>query len=89
MTVRAHAKAALGELTAGRQLDPEMAKRIFSGYKRSLLIPTPVLAEDQMRQNIEEFNCLFDFRTEVRQGTLEILRSTWERAKQELAGNLS
>ncbi len=31
MTVRARAKAALGELTAGRQLDPEMALRIFSG----------------------------------------------------------
>jgi hypothetical protein len=67
------------------QLDPQMAKRIFSGYKRSLLIPTPVLAEDEMRENIEEFNCLFGFRTEVRAGTLEILHRTWERAKQELS----
>ena len=50
-----------------------MAKRIFSAYKRSLLIPTPVLSEDQMRQNIEEFNRLFDFSTAVRPGTLEIL----------------
>ena len=68
------------------ELDPKMAKRIFSAYKRSLLIPTPVLSEAQMRQNIEEFNCLFDFHTEIRPGTLEILHRTWERAKQDLAG---
>lgn len=66
------------------QLDPPMAKRIFSAYKRSLLIPTPVLTEEEMRQNIEDFNSFFDFRTEVRQGTLKILQRTWERAKQEV-----
>jgi hypothetical protein len=71
------------------RLDPQMAKRIFSGYKRSLLIPTSVLPEEEMRQNIMEFNSFFDFRTEVRQGTLEILHRTWERAKQEFAKNLS
>jgi hypothetical protein len=71
------------------KLDPAMAKRIFSGYKRSLLIPTPVLSEEQMRQNIAEFNQLFDFRTETREGTLEILQQTWERAKQGLAEKLS
>ena len=71
------------------QMDPKMAQRIFSAYKRSLLIPTPVLAEEEMRQNIEEFNGLFDFRTEVREGTLEILQRTWERAKHELGQNLS
>lgn len=69
------------------KLDPKMAKRIFSGYKRSLLIPTPVLSEDQMRQNIADFNRLFDFRTEVREGTLEILQRTWDHAKRELTEN--
>ncbi|MGA8571122.1 MAG: DUF1638 domain-containing protein [Desulfobaccales bacterium] len=63
------------------QLDPKMAKRIFSAYKRSLLIPTPVLSEDQMRQNVEEFNRLFDFSTAVRPGTLAILQQTWDKAK--------
>jgi len=67
------------------QLDPPMAKRIFSAYKRSLLIPTPVLSEEEMRRNIEEFNSFFDFRTEVRKGTLEILQKTWENAKREVA----
>ena len=67
--------------------DPSMAKRIFSGYKRSLLVPTPVLSEEEMRHNIEEFNSFFDFRTEVRKGTLAILQRTWERAKQELLIN--
>ena len=69
------------------KLDSKMAKRIFSGYKRSLLIPTSVLSEEEMSQNIMEFNSIFDFRTEVRQGTLEILHRTWERAKEEFAKN--
>ena len=67
--------------------DPAMAKRIFSGYTRSLLIPTPVLSEAEMQQNIEEFNTFFNFRTEVRKGTLTILQKSWESAKQELITN--
>jgi len=66
------------------KLDPSMAKRIFSGYKRSLLIPNPVLPEEEMRHNIEDFNSFFNFRTEVRKGTLEILQRTWESAKHEV-----
>jgi hypothetical protein len=66
-------------------LDPQMAKRIFSGYKRSLLIPTAVLSEEKMRRNIEDFNNLFAFHTEVQQGTLDLLTSTWERAKKVLS----
>jgi hypothetical protein len=62
-------------------LDPKMAKRIFSGYKRSLLIPTGISSEEVMRENIEEFNALFGFRTEVRDGTMDILRNAWESAK--------
>jgi Protein of unknown function (DUF1638) len=67
-------------------LDPKMAKRIFSSYKRSLLIPTPVSSEAQMRQDIQEFNRLFDFSTDVRPGTLAILQRTWDKAKRHLAG---
>jgi hypothetical protein len=69
------------------QMDPKMARRIFSAYKRSLLIPTPVLPEAQMRQNIEDFNLLFDFSTDVRPGTLALLQQTWDKAKQHLTEN--
>jgi hypothetical protein len=34
-----------------------------------------------MRQNIEEFNNLFGFRTELLQGTLDILNQSWDSAK--------
>jgi hypothetical protein len=61
--------------------DMKVAKRILSGYKRSLLIPTSVLSEEEMRKNIKEFNEMFQFRTEVLPGTLEILNKTWEDAK--------
>ena len=67
--------------------EPSMLKRIFNGYKRSLLIPTPVLSEAEMSNNIEEFNDFFNFRTEVREGTLTILQRTWESAKQALLTN--
>jgi hypothetical protein len=69
------------------KLDPSMAKRIFSGYKRSLLVPNPVLSEEEMMHNIEDFNSFFNFRTEIRKGTLAILQRTWESAKQELLSN--
>jgi hypothetical protein len=59
----------------------DMAKRLFEHYERSLLIPTPVMAKEEMRKNIEEFNQLFGFRTEVRQGTMDILDKTWQSAK--------
>ncbi len=68
--------------------DVELARRIFgmSKYERSLLIPNPVLSEMEMRQNIAEFNHLFGFRAELRQGSLEILHQTWKTAKDYLQG---
>ncbi len=67
----------------------EFARRIFgmANYERSLLIPNPVLSENEMRENIKEFNQLFGFRTEVRQGTLDILDNTWKSAKEYLLGD--
>jgi hypothetical protein len=64
----------------------EFTRRIFgmANYERSLLIPNPVLSENEMRENIKEFNQLFGFRTEVRQGTLNILDKTWKSAKKYL-----
>jgi hypothetical protein len=65
-------------------LDFKLAKKLFAHSERSLLVTNPVLSEETMRQNIEEFNRLFGFRTDVRQGTLNILQSTWEHAKASL-----
>lgn len=68
------------------KFDIEFTKRIFgmSNYERSLLIPNPVLSVQEMRQNIMEFNDLFGFRTELLQGSLDILNKTWASAKKYL-----
>jgi hypothetical protein len=70
------------------KFDVEFSRRIFgmSNYERSLLIPNPVLPVKEMRQNIAEFNHLFGFRTELLQGSLDILSKTWESAKEYLQG---
>jgi len=61
--------------------DPEMAKMVFAHYERTLLVTNTVMPEEEMRENIGEFNRLFGFRTEVREGTMSILQNTWEAAK--------
>jgi len=65
-------------------LSTEMAKEVFAYYERSLLVTSPVLAEETMRRNIEEFNNLLGFRTDTRPGTLDILHRTWKAAKASL-----
>lgn len=63
-------------------LSPEMAKRLlFKHYERSLLISTPIMSLEEMKQNSKAFNELFGLRTEVCRGTLEILKTTWNAAK--------
>ncbi len=62
----------------------DMAKRLFKHYERSLLILTPIMSEDEMRQNVEEFNELFGFRVEACEGTLHTLHETWKAAKTSL-----
>jgi hypothetical protein len=70
------------------QFDVEFARRIFgmSNYERSLLIPNAALPVEQMRQNIAEFNRLFGFRTELLEGSLDMLNDTWTSAKTYLQG---
>lgn len=63
------------------KFDEAMSRRIMAGYERSLLLITPVLSEDEMAANIEEFNRLYGLRTEVRKGTLEILEKTLDSGK--------
>jgi hypothetical protein len=69
--------------------DVEFARRIFgmSNYERSLLVPNPTLPVDKMTQNIEEFNRLFGFRTELKPGSLDMLQKTWGAAKNHLQRN--
>ena len=68
----------------GGRFDWEISKRLLAHYERNLLLPTPVLSEEQMRENIEEFNRVHGFRNEVRPGALDILQDAWERAKKTL-----
>jgi hypothetical protein len=70
------------------KFDVEFIRRIFgmSNYERSLLIPNSALPVKEMRQNIAEFNHLFGFRTELLQGSLDILSNTWASAKDYLRG---
>ena len=70
------------------KFDVEFVRRLFgmSNYERSLLIPNPALDVKEMRQNIAEFNHLFGFRTELLQGSLDILSNTWTSAKEYLQG---
>ena len=62
-------------------LSVDMARRLFKNYERSLLVSTPIMSEETMKQNSNEFNSLFGFRQEIRQGTLQILMDSWTEAK--------
>ena len=65
-------------------LSPEMARRLFRHYERSLLISTPIMPLEEMQQNSKAFNALLGLRTEVCSGTLSMLQKTWDTAKQYL-----
>jgi hypothetical protein len=63
-------------------LSPELAKRLlFKHYERSLLISTPIMSLEEMKQNSNAFNEMFGLRTEVCKGSMEILKTTWHAAK--------
>jgi len=66
------------------RLSIDMARRLFKSYERSLLIPTPIMAEETMRRNAEAFNTRFGLREEIRPGTLDILNESWNSAKSHL-----
>jgi hypothetical protein len=65
-------------------LSHDMAKRLFKNYERSLLISTPIMSLEDMQQNSKAFNELFGLRTDVCNGTLNILQKTWDTAKEHL-----
>ena len=58
----------------------EMAKRMFENYERTLVISSPVMSEEEMRHGIREFVEMFGFRIEACDGTMDILKKTWEEA---------
>jgi hypothetical protein len=69
-------------------LGVDMARRLFKNYERSLLISTPIMSDETMKQNANEFNTLFGLREEIRQGSLDILIDSWNSAKKFLQTGL-
>jgi hypothetical protein len=53
----------------------------MGNYKRSLLLPTPVLDEDELKENTKEFNEKYGLKIETRPETITLLESAWEAAK--------
>ena len=63
-------------------------KRMLADYRRTLLVLNPVLSQDEMIRNTEEFNRLFGLYTKTCEGSLNILFDAWERAKSFLKSQL-
>jgi len=62
--------------------------RLFKNYERSLLLPTKVMEENEMRVKTEAFSVRFGLRTESTPGTLELLDKAWQVAKSRSAENV-
>ena len=68
-------------------LSVDMAQRLFKDYERSLLISTPIMSLEEMKQNSKAFNEMFSLRSDVCKGTHSILQKTWDTAKEYLKSN--
>jgi hypothetical protein len=64
-------------------------KRLMANYERSLILPTPVLGESKMRENIREFNAKYNLKTDIRPGTLTLLENAWEEVKKAARGKVN
>jgi hypothetical protein len=62
-------------------VEREVAKRLFAYYERTLLVLTPVVPQDEMKQSANEFSRLFGLCVQEREGTLDILSQAWKAAK--------
>jgi len=60
--------------------------RLMRNYKRSLLLPTTVLGEEDLRRNTTEFSARYGLKTESRPGTLTLLENAWAAAKRNSRG---
>jgi hypothetical protein len=65
-----------------RGYEPDMLKRLMRDYERVLLIPSPVMEEEELMKSAEEFAERFGLRTETGSGSLEILQRTWLQVKE-------
>jgi hypothetical protein len=74
-----HWKQLFGQDLGG--VEREMAKRLFAHYERTLLVSTPVMPQDEMKQRANEFSQLFGLCVQERQGTLDILSQAGKDAK--------
>ncbi|MBN1167205.1 MAG: DUF1638 domain-containing protein [Methanospirillaceae archaeon] len=77
-----HWKRLFSDTRQGR--NDQALKRLFTGYKRCLLIRTPVMQEDAMRENTSEFCNNLGLYIDICDGTLNLLNSAWLSAKQSL-----
>jgi hypothetical protein len=62
----------------------KIMKRLMANYERSLILPTPVLGEAKLRENIREFNEKYNLKTDIRPGTLTLLENAWEEVKKKV-----
>ncbi|MFZ0611799.1 MAG: DUF1638 domain-containing protein [Desulfobacterales bacterium] len=65
----------------------KIMNRLMRNYKRSLLLPTTVLGEEELRQNTTEFNDRYGLKIESRPGTLTLLEDAWSAAKRTCGGD--
>jgi hypothetical protein len=56
---------------------PAMMNRLMKDYERVLLLPTPVMKEEEMRSSATEFSDRFGLRIERGSGSLVILEEAW------------
>jgi len=54
---------------------------LMGNYERTLLLPTEILSEDDLRENIKGFNEQFNLKMESRPGTMTLFKNAWEIAK--------
>ena len=59
----------------------KIMRQLMVGYKRALLLPTPVMGEKELHENSKEFNLTYGLKVESRPGTLDLLKKGWEDAK--------
>lgn len=58
----------------------QIMQKLLEGYKRSLLLPTPVLGEKALKENTRVFNKKYQLDIESRQGTLDLLKEGLQKA---------
>ena len=62
-------------------VERKVAKRLFAHYERTLLVSTPVMPQDEMKQSANEFSRMFGLCVQECEGTLDILSTAWKTAK--------